>query len=197
MRLVALAAAAIAGATIGPAATGFVAAPGRVVTVAHAVPGATAAARGGDGIVRRGSVVWRDESLDLAVVALPGLGKLEHRDGALDPRPSGLARSSAATTVLVRRHGAVTALSATLVRRAAARVRSGDGGLLARRPVLELRASIRAGDSGAPVLDAGGRVVGVVFARSRARPGTAYAVDAAGSERLPPWRAGRQTAGSG
>ena len=52
MRLVALAAAAIAGATIGHAATGFVAAPGRVVTVAHAVPGATAAARGGDGIVR-------------------------------------------------------------------------------------------------------------------------------------------------
>ena len=48
------------------------------------------------------------------------------------------------------------------------------------RPALELDAAgIRAGDSGAPVLDGDGRVVGVLFARSAGRGRTAWAVDAA------------------
>jgi hypothetical protein len=68
-------------------------------------------------------------------------------------------------------------LAAEVVRRADATVRAGDGRAIARRPVLELRADVRAGDSGAPVVD-DGRVVGVVFARSRAREGVAWAVDA-------------------
>jgi S1-C subfamily serine protease len=46
-----------------------------------------------------------------------------------------------------------------------------------RRPVLELRTEVEAGDSGAPVLTSSGRVVGVVFARSE-RPGHAWAIDA-------------------
>jgi hypothetical protein len=63
-------------------------------------------------------------------------------------------------------------------RRIDARVRAGDGRLIARRPAIELRADIRAGDSGAPLMQ-GGRVAGIVFARSRERAGVAYAVDAA------------------
>jgi S1-C subfamily serine protease len=47
-----------------------------------------------------------------------------------------------------------------------------------KRPVLELRSEVEPGDSGAPVLTSSGRVVGVVFARSRSRPGRAWAVDA-------------------
>ncbi len=47
-----------------------------------------------------------------------------------------------------------------------------------RRPVLELQRDVRPGDSGTPVLSPTGRLVGVVFARSRERPGVAYAVDA-------------------
>jgi hypothetical protein len=62
---------------------------------------------------------------------------------------------------------------ARLVRRADARI---DGSAW-RRPVLELRADVRVGDSGAPVLSATGRPVGIVFARSRARDGVAWAVD--------------------
>ena len=89
----------------------------------------------------------------------------------------------------MRRDGGATSLHATIVRHASARVLSGSGQLLARRPVLEVRATIRAGDSGAPVLDAGGRVAGVVFARSRERPGVAYAVDASVLASLLRWRA--------
>ena len=52
-----------------------------------------------------------------------------------------------------------------------------DGG--PRRPALVLRARVTVGDSGAPVLTDSGRVAGVLFARSRTRASTAYAVDAA------------------
>ena len=47
-----------------------------------------------------------------------------------------------------------------------------------KRPVLELGREVEPGDSGAPVLTSSGRVVGVVFARSRSRRGRAWAVDA-------------------
>ena len=47
-----------------------------------------------------------------------------------------------------------------------------------KRPVLELRSEVEPGDSGAPVLTSSGRLVGVVFARSRSRPGRAWAIDA-------------------
>jgi S1-C subfamily serine protease len=61
-----------------------------------------------------------------------------------------------------------------VVRRADASV-DGSGW---KRPVLELRSEVEPGDSGAPVVTSDGRVVGVVFARSRSRPGRAWAVDA-------------------
>jgi S1-C subfamily serine protease len=57
-----------------------------------------------------------------------------------------------------------------------------DGG--PRRRALELRAAVAAGDSGAPVVTTSGRVAGVVFARSRTRAGSAYAVDASAVEAL-------------
>ena len=45
-----------------------------------------------------------------------------------------------------------------------------------RRPSFELAATIASGDSGAPVVDADGEIVGVVYARSTRRGGTAYAM---------------------
>jgi S1-C subfamily serine protease len=140
-------------------ATGYVAAPGRVVTVAHAVPAGGVTVRDADGIARRATLIRRDEALDLALLSVPGLP------------PPGM--PAAASGVRVPRGW----LAAEVVRRADATVRAGDGRAIARRPVLELRADVRAGDSGAPVVD-DGRVVGVVFARSRAREGVAWAVDA-------------------
>ena len=72
------------------------------------------------------------------------------RDG---PRPAGIRRAITAT---------VRIEPAPAVRRAA----------------LELAADVEAGDSGAAVVDPHGRVVGVLFATSRGRAHTAYAVDA-------------------
>jgi Trypsin-like peptidase domain len=134
-------------------ATGFVIGDGRVLTVAHVVGDGGAITVAG----RPAAVALVDRALDLAVLAVPGVG------GAA-PRPGGdVAR------VIVPGG----ARPARLVRRISARV---DG---VRRPALELRADVAAGDSGAPVVSSAGRLAGVVFARSRGRPGVAYAIDAA------------------
>ena len=71
----------------GAAATGFTVAPGRVVTVAHVLEGAAATVRGPDGVVRRGTLVRRDDALDLALLAVPGL-----RPRPCHPRPGRAAR---------------------------------------------------------------------------------------------------------
>jgi S1-C subfamily serine protease len=179
------------------AATGFVVAGGRIVTVAHAVEEGPVTVRGEDGVARPATVVRRDPSLDLAVLEMAGGGRLTQRAaGRLGPgapraaRTGHVARLGPAATapagsdaagarLLLRRDAGQASEPAVVVRRIDARVRTGDGRLLARRPALELRARVVAGDSGAPLVGADGRVAGVLFAQSDGRPGVAYAVDAA------------------
>ena len=112
----------------------------------------------------------RDDALDLALLAVPGLAA---RAGV----------PAAGTRVLVHRDGAIVAEPARVVRRISARVRTAGATGVAHRPALELAATAAAGDSGAPVLG-GGRLAGILFARSRERAGIAYAVDAAALDRL-------------
>ncbi len=152
-------------------ATGFVARPERVVTVAHAVGTGLVTVRGADGIPHQATVLRRDAVLDLALLEVPEL------PAASPPLTRG------GTRVLLRREGMAVAAPATVRRRIDARVRNGDGRLIARRPTLELTAPIRSGDSGAPVIQ-DGHVTGIIFARSRDRPGVAYAIDAAVLERF-------------
>jgi hypothetical protein len=127
-------------------AMGFVAGDGLVVTVAH-VLGPQITADG-----RPATVARLDRGNDLALLRVPGVhGEAPRLGGGED------------TTLRGR--------PAPIVRRIRASV---DGG--PRRPALELRAEVAVGDSGAPVITSGGRVAGVVFARSRTRD-VAYAVD--------------------
>jgi S1-C subfamily serine protease len=156
----------------GPAAvaTGFAVSPLRVVTVAHVLEGDAVSVRGADGISRRAAVVRRDDELDLALLAVRGL-------------PPATGFTPAGTRMLAHRDGGVAALPVHVLRRIAARVRTAGESSAVRRPALELAGALAAGDSGAPVIR-DGRVAGVVFARSRDRPGIAYAVDAAVLERL-------------
>jgi hypothetical protein len=164
MRLAAVAAAALLAPTIAAApprgpelvtvtvgddrATGFVAGDGRVVTVAHVLEDEVAV----DG--RPATIVRVDRRNDLALLSAPGIeGDAPRLGGDGDTR--------------------VRDRAAPVVRRVTARV---DGG--APRRALIVRADVAAGESGAPLVTAGGRVAGVVFARSRVRPATAYAIDA-------------------
>jgi S1-C subfamily serine protease len=150
-------------------ATGFVVAPGRLVTVAHALEGRRLVRVRAGGRLRRARIMLVDRQADLALLAVPAL-----RAGA--PRV-GAATNDEDAGVLVLRAGRPAALSAAVRRTIDARV-GAPGGARLRRPALELEARTRAGDSGAPVVRENGEVMGVLFARSRTEENTAYAVDA-------------------
>ncbi len=117
----------------------------------------------------------RDDALDLAVLGVPGAAGPPVRFGDADgelrvltaPRRGGEAHVAAAG-----RTGGV--VEARLRRPINARLVDQPG--KPRRPSFELAADIVSGDSGAPVVDSDGEIVGVVYARSTRRGGTAYAV---------------------
>jgi S1-C subfamily serine protease len=121
---------------------------------------------------REVTVLQRDDALDLAVLRVPGATGPPVRFGDADgelrvltaPRRGGAARVAATGPVV----------QAGLRRRINARLVDQPG--KPRRPSFELAADIVSGDSGAPVVDSDGEIVGVVYARSTRRGGTAYAV---------------------
>jgi S1-C subfamily serine protease len=170
----------------GPASrevgTGFTAGRGRVITVAHLVEGRrTVRVRaGGRARPLAGRVLSVDRRTDVAVIAVSGLSA-----PALRSAPASTVSAGQDVRVLVRRGGRVATLPGRVRRLIAASLRPAGGGPARRRDGLELAAPIVAGDSGAPVVLPGGEVVGVVFARSRNRARTAYAVGAGALARLP------------
>ena len=133
-------------------ATGTIVPDGRVLTVEHVLAGARRVEVDG----RVATVVRRDPELDLA----------ELRSDVTGP-PVRYGEADGDLRVLTPRG----ARPATLNRR----VNVHFAGTPGRRPSLDLAAKIVAGDSGAPVVDREGRIVGVVYARSTRRE-AAYAV---------------------
>jgi S1-C subfamily serine protease len=148
----------------GAHATAFGLGDRRAVTAAHVIR-ARGRVRVGH---RRARVLRIDRRLDVAVFRTAvGRGPAPRR---------GSARKGERVTVRVLRPGGPRSLQATVRRTIVARVKTLDGRVRT-RPALELAATVQPGDSGAPVLDGSGRVVGVVFAQARGRR-LAYAVDA-------------------
>ena len=145
-------------------ATGVAAGDGRVVTVAHALSGGHAVSVAG----RPARVLRIDRRLDLALLAVPGLRAPDVALGGGGHR----------VTVGVLRHGRVHRLDGRIRRHVVIRWRDQPGDPPRVRPGLELAARVEPGDSGAPLLDARGRLLGVLFARSGDRDDTAWAVDA-------------------
>lgn len=138
-------------------ATGFGIGGGRVLTVAHVLRGGRPVFVGS----RRARVLRVDRRLDVAVLTR-GAGAVR----------AGTAQAGEHVTVRVLRSGAERSLPATVRRTIAARV---SGSV---RPALELAAAVMPGDSGAPVVDGHGRVVGVVFAQAAGSEALVYALDA-------------------
>jgi len=152
--------------------SGFVFAPGRVLTNAHVVAAVDKPAVyvGGTGKGFPATVVYFDPELDLAVLSVPGLEAKPLQFGLDVNRGENIA------IVGYPENGPLDA--------EAGRVRNvivaqghdiyGRGTVL--REIISMRASVRPGNSGGPVLDNRGRVVGIVFAASLDDESTGYAM---------------------
>ncbi len=152
--------------------SGVTIAGGTVLTNAHVVAGSDQVeVRRPDGQVRDARVVAFDARRDLALLEVGDLGQ--------DHLPLGTTRAGEEAAVIGYPGGQpeprITAVR--IQQRRSALGRDIHGVEESDRDVLFLAAALRQGDSGAPVINAAGEVVGLVFAVSPDRPTTAYALD--------------------
>ncbi len=152
--------------------SGFVVAPGRVMTNAHVVAGTRQLSVSLAGSVRpyRATVVVFDPATDVAILDVPGL-----EASVLQFGPD-LRRGDDAVVAGFPGDGPLMATAARV--RGEIRAVGEDiyGQKAVERQVYALRAEVRSGNSGGPLLDADGRVVGLVFAASVDDPTTGYAL---------------------
>ena len=158
--------------------SGWVVAPGRVVTNAHVVAGVDAPRVQVGGVGRRyGSrVVVFDPARDLAVLAVPDLRAPALRVG------SDLRRGQPAVVAGFPLDGPYRLDSARVREVVTARGEDIYAEQRSVRRIYSLYARVRPGNSGGPVLGADGAVVGVVFAKSLDDDRTAYALTASEAE---------------
>ena len=158
--------------------SGFSPAPDTIVTNAHVVAGTTRAeVLRPDGRTLPAAVTAFDPVRDLAVLSVPGLGQ-----------PSlGLGSAVVGETDAVFGHPFGQAPIEVSPARVLRRVTADIGDIYDRpstpRQILVLNSQIDPGDSGAPLVNSAGKVVGVAFAVSNLRQATAFAV---ASEELAP-----------
>src|SRR6266699_1303569 len=142
-----------------------------VVTNAHVVAG-TGRHRviTTDGSRAIATVVWFDPRRGLALLNVPGI--------SLDPvRLAGAVPAGTTGAVIgYPGGGSEKVVGARVVARTTAVGRDIYSSSLARREIYVLRARVRKGDSGGPVVDRSGRPIGVVFAASTVDPQEGYAL---------------------
>lgn len=153
--------------------TGFVFAPGRVLTNAHVVAGVSDPQVQVGAVSLRARVVLYDPDRDLAVLFVPGLDRAPLNFAG--PAVSG----TGAVVVGYPNDGPFRADPARV--RGTQKARGPD--IYQQRTVVReiyaLRARVQPGNSGGPLLDSAGRVLGVVFAAAADDTQTGYALTAA------------------
>lgn len=154
----------------GQEGTGWVLSPGRVVTNAHVVAGADEVRiEGGDQSYRARVVVF-DSRRDLAVLSVPGLPLPALRLGGE------VARGDSAAVPGYPLDGPYRVVSARVRAQLEARGLDIYGKERVVREIYSLAATVQPGNSGGPLLDTEGRVVGVIFAKSLEDDTTGYAL---------------------
>jgi S1-C subfamily serine protease len=154
----------------GQEGTGWVLQPGKVVTNAHVVAGSSEVRIEGGGSLLRGRVVVFDPRRDLAVIDVPGLGLPALSLG------TDLGRGGSAAVPGFPLDGPYRVVSARVRSVLDARGRDIYGQSQVVREIYSLATTVQPGNSGGPLLDAQGRVVGVIFAKSLEDAGTGYAL---------------------
>lgn len=156
----------------GVEGTGFLYSPGRLMTNAHVVAGVAEPEVEIDGAGVPATVVHYDEDLDVAVLALD---EADHPHLVFDKS----AQAQDGVAVLGYPEDGPYDVQPGRIR-SEQRLRSpdiyGEGTVI--REVFSLRALVRPGNSGGPVLSSAGDVVGVVFAASVTDADTGYALTA-------------------
>ncbi|WP_213454990.1 MarP family serine protease [Rhizomonospora bruguierae] len=165
--------------------SGFVYAPGRVMTNAHVVAGTEDVSVELNGDRHGGRVVLYDPKRDLAVIHVPGL------DAPVLPFTSQRADTGDdAVVVGFPLDGPFNAQSARI--RDGRRITGPDiyDSTNVTRDIYTIRALVRSGNSGGPLVGSGGSVIGVIFAAAADDPNTGFAVTA--QEAAPVATAGRE-----
>ncbi|GAB2922196.1 MarP family serine protease [Rhodococcus aerolatus] len=154
----------------GVEGSGFVVDGGLVVTNAHVVTGTSRLTVADTGGTHRATAVLVDDDADLAVLRVDGLDApaLTLADGAAGNGTTGVVLGYPGD-------GRLTAVPATVVQRLPVVQPGVDGGYTSRE-VYRLRAVVREGNSGGPLVDGAGDVVGVVNARSATDDDTGFAL---------------------
>ncbi|OMH27563.1 serine protease [Tersicoccus phoenicis] len=151
--------------------SGWVISPGRVVTNAHVVAGVdqpVVEVPGQNALPA--DVVLFDPAQDVAVLAVDGLGTAPLQAGGQ------LAGGDSAVVAGYPLGGPYQAKPAGVQSRGTVRVPDIYGSGTSPREVYQLSADVQQGNSGGPLLDTRGRVVGMVFAKSRENVPVGYAL---------------------
>ena len=154
--------------------TGFLYAPDRLMTNAHVVAGVRSPEVEVGARRLRGTVVHFDADRDVAVVHVPGLG-----GSPLRFAPTPARTGDDAIVVGYPLDGPFQADAARVRERQRARAGNIYGAGSVIREIYALHARVQPGNSGGPVLDSKGRVLGVVFAAAADDPAVGYALTAA------------------
>jgi S1-C subfamily serine protease len=154
----------------GQEGTGWVLSPGTIVTNAHVVAGADEVRVEANDETLRARVIVFDARRDLAVLSVPGL--------ALPALPLGgeLQRGDSAAVPGYPLDGPYRVVSGRVRAQLEARGLDIYGKERVIREIYSLAATVQPGNSGGPLLDANGHVVGVIFAKSLEDASTGYAL---------------------
>ena len=151
--------------------TGFLVAPGRLLTNAHVVAGVDAPVvemPGQD--AHEGRVVYFDATDDLAVIAVDGV------DAAPLPFTATLSVGASAVVQGYPYGGPFTQTPAQVLSVGSAAVPDIGGSTTSLRSIYALAAAVAPGDSGGPLLTGDGTVAGIVFARAQTDENRGYAM---------------------
>jgi S1-C subfamily serine protease len=178
--------------------TGFFVSGHVVLTNAHVVAGGETMSVEQGSESFEASLILYDPDQDVALLRVPSATRPALRLASVAPE-----RGTRAAALGHPSGGPLTVIPAVVTASFNARGPDIYDRILVQRSIVEVRAEVRRGDSGGPLMTANGVAGGIVFGASRVEPGVGYAISAAsvaaavrdGQQRTAPVRSGACTDG--